>query len=452
LRPVRSALARFLAALVAACLAASGPAVAQQRISFIRDAEAEHIIRTYAAPVFRVAGLNPDDINVHLINDRALNAFVAAGLNMFFNTGLLLRADTPAQVIGVIAHETGHISGGHLARLPEQMQSAWQTMIISMLGAAAAAAAGSGQGAMAAVMAGQHIAERQLLRYTRTLEASADQAAVTFLERSQQSARGLMEFLQILADQDLMAAERQDPYVRTHPISAERVEFVRNWVAGARHSDAQVPASFVAMHKRMRAKLLGFTDPGRALQQYRETDASTESLYARAFAHYRRGDIARALPLVDRLLASAPDDPFFNETRGQFTYEGGDPRGSLPYHEKAVAAMPGSALLRTGLAAAQIATDDRALHAAAIGHLEAAAKQEPRSAEIWRLLSVVYGRDGQLGMSSLAQAEQALLVGRRADAIGMAERAERLLPPGSPHLLRALDIKSAAEQLRPQGR
>ena len=128
----------FLAALVAACLAAGGPAVAQQRISFIRDAETEHIIRTWAAPVFRVAGLNPDDINVHLINDRALNAFVAVGLNMFVNTGLLLRADNPSQVIGVIAHETGHISGGHLARLPEQMQNAWQTMIISMLGAAAA--------------------------------------------------------------------------------------------------------------------------------------------------------------------------------------------------------------------------------------------------------------------------------------------------------------------------
>jgi predicted Zn-dependent protease len=371
---------------------------------------------------------------------------------MFVNTGLLLRADNPSQVIGVIAHETGHISGGHLARLPEQMQNAWQTVIISMLGAAAAAVAGSGQGAMAAMMAGQHIAERQLLRYTRTLEASADQAGVTFLDRSQQSSRGLMEFLQILADQDMMAAERQDPYVRTHPISAERVAFVRNWVAGSRYSDVPVPAAYVVMHRRMRAKLLGYTEPARAMQQYRETDASPEALYARAFAFYRRGDIARALPLVDRLLATAPADAYYNETRGQFTYEAGDPRGALPYYEKAVAAAPGSALLRTGLAAAQIALDDRSLYPAAIGQLETAAKTEPKSGEIWRLLSVVYGRDGQLGMSALAQAEHALLTGRRADAIGMAERAERLLPPGSPHVLRALDIKSAAEQLRPQVR
>ncbi|MCM0019100.1 MAG: M48 family metalloprotease [Tagaea sp.] len=428
------------------------PALAQQgqRIQFVRDAETETIIRTYATPIFRTAGLNPDDINVHLINDRSLNAFVALGLNMFFHTGLLLRAEHPGQLIGVIAHETGHISGGHIARLPEGMRDAWTAMIVSLLGAAAAAAAGRGDAAVASVLAGQQIAERNFLRFTRTLEASADQAAVNFLDRTQQSARGFAEFLQILVDQEMMVVDRQDPYVRTHPITRERVDFVQNWVANSRFSAAPVRPEFVEMHRRMRAKLLGFVDPARALVQYRETDPSIEARYARAFAFYRRGDFARAIPLADSLLKDRPDDPWFNETRGQFAFENGDPKGAVPFYEKAVATVPTSALLRLGLAAAQIATADPVLGRAAIEHLEVARGREPENGEVFRQLAVAYGRDNQLGMAALSQAELALIQGQRNAARGLAERAERLLPPGSPHILRAQDIKNATERPTPR--
>jgi predicted Zn-dependent protease len=454
-RSARIRAGRWALAFAAVLAMAAGPALpaaAQQRISFIRDAETENIIRAYAAPVFRAAGLNPDDIDVHLVNDRSLNAFVAVGLNMFFHTGLLLRVDNPLQLIGVIAHETGHIVGGHLARVPDAMRQSWETMMLSLLVGAAAAVAGRGDAAIASAMAGQQIAERQFLRYTRTLESSADQAGVQFLDRSQQSSRGLMEFMQILADQELMLVDRQDPYMRTHPVTTERLEFVRNWVANSRMSAMPVRPEFVEMHKRMRAKLLGFTDPSRALSQYRETDNSLESRYARAFALYRRGDLPRALPLIDSLLADSPNDAYFNEARGQFTYESGKPRESLPYYEKAVAAEPGNGLLLMGYAGAALATEDPALLRPAIEKLEAARKQEGDSGELWRLFSVAYGRDGQLGMASLAQAEQALVLGRRNDARGFADRAERLLPAGSPHILRAQDIKNAAENLGPQRR
>ncbi|MFM8799679.1 MAG: M48 family metalloprotease [Tagaea sp.] len=449
---MRARLARALCVIAISAALWQPPAYAQQsqRMQFIRDGETEAIIRAYAAPIFRTAGLNPDDINVHLINDRSLNAFVALGLNMFFHTGLLLRTEHPGQLIGVIAHETGHISGGHIARLPEAMRDAWAASMISLLGAAAAAAAGRGDAAMASVMAGQQVAMRGFLRYTRTLEASADQAAVQFLDRTQQSARGLAEFLQILVDQELMIVDRQDPYVRTHPITRERVEFVENWVANSRFSGVPVRPEFVEMHRRMRAKLLGYLDPARALVQYRENDPALEARYARAFAFYRRGDFPRALPLVDELLKERPQDPWFNETRGQFTLESGDARGALAYYEKAVAALPTNALLRMGLAGAQIATGDRGLLREAIGHLEAARGREPENGEIFRLLAVAYGRDDQLGMAALAQAEVAMIQGQRATARGLAERAERLLPPGSTHMLRAQDIKNATERQPPR--
>jgi predicted Zn-dependent protease len=445
----RASLAGVIAISAALWQPPAAIAQAPQRIQFIRDAETETIIRAYATPIFRVAGLNPDDINVHLINDRSLNAFVAIGQNMFFHTGLLIRTEHPGQLIGVIAHETGHISGGHLARLPEAMRDAWGAMIVSLLGAAAAAVAGRGDAALASIMAGQQVAERNLLRYTRALESSADQAGASFLDRSQQSARGFLEFMQILQDQELMLVERQDPYVRTHPITRERVEFVENWVANSRFSNVPVRPEFVEMHKRMRAKLIGYLEPARALNQYRDTDTAVEARYARAWAYYRRGDFMRAFPLADGLLRDFPDDPWFNEMRGQFTYENGKPRESIPYYETAVAKVPGNALLRLGLAGSQIATEDKALLKPAIENLQAAQAREPETAEIHRQLAVAYGRDGQLGMAALSQAEHALMTGQRLAARGFAERAERLLPPGSTYILRAQDIKNAISPTPP---
>jgi predicted Zn-dependent protease len=267
----------FLLAGVVAAIGPPGfaPAHAQQKISFVRDAEVEATIREYATPLFAAAGLDPAAIRVHLVNDPSLNAFVANGLNMFINTGLLVRSDHAGQVVGVIAHETGHISGGHLARLRDGLAGATTESILAMvLGAAAAVATGRPDAGAAIIMGGTHVAERGLLRYSREMERSADQAGANLLERTQQSSRGLMEFLDILADQELIAVGRQDPYVRTHPISRERVEFIRNFLTTSRYTETPIPADFAEKHRRMKAKLLGFIDPGRALQVYKENDAS----------------------------------------------------------------------------------------------------------------------------------------------------------------------------------
>ena len=210
----------YLAAGVFAALSLSAPpATAQQRISFVRDAEVENTIRAYATPLFLAAGLDASAITVHLVNDTALNAFVANGLNMYINTGLLMRSENAGQVIGVIAHETGHIMGGHLARLRDGLNGALAESIVALVvGAAAAIASGRPDAGAAVIAGGLQVAERGILRYSRELESAADQAGLTLLDRTGQSAKGLEEFLGVLADQELLAAGRQDPYVRTHQI------------------------------------------------------------------------------------------------------------------------------------------------------------------------------------------------------------------------------------------
>lgn len=428
-----------------------GAAWAQgQRISLIRDTEIERDIRVFVTPIFRVAGLNPDDIRIHLINDRRLNAFVAGGLNIFINTGLIQRASHPGQLIGVIAHETGHIAGGHLARVQDELRGAsTETIIGLVLGAAAAVATGN-PGAMAAgIGAGLQTAQRGLLAYSRGQEASADQAALTFLDRAHESARGLMEFLRVLEDEDLLSRSRQDPYLLTHPITQERVAAVEAHVATSRWSNVPDPPEFVAMLKRIHAKLDGFLDPtGSVLQKYPATDKSIPARYARAIAYYRIPDLAHAMPLVDGLIAERPEDPYFHELKGQILFENGRLAEAVPEYARAVQLLPDAPLIRRDYARTLIETGDRKLVHQAVGDLETVVREDSNDASAWRLLGIAYGRDDNIAMASLALAESAVRTGDKGAARVNARKARELLPKGTPAWLRADDLVNSIKNER----
>lgn len=437
-------LTRFilLVTLVLASIAPPSQAAAQKR-SFIRDAEVETTIRTIATPLFQAAGLSPDAVRIFLIVDNSINAFVAGGQNMFFHTGLLIRTEHPGQLIGVIAHETGHIAGGHLARLQDAVGNAGtEALIATLLGAAAGIASGRGDVAAAIAMGGQEMALRNLLAYSRGEESAADQAAIRYLDSTGQSPRGLLEFFQILGDQELLVASRQDPYVRTHPLTRDRVAFVREQVERSSHADAPVTPEITAMHARMRAKLFAFLEPpSRTMLRYRETDTSLEARYARAIAAYRKPDMAAALPMIDSLIAEHPKDPYFHELKGQMLFENGRGAEALAPYRKAVGLLPDNSLLRISLAQVQIETNDPAMLEDAKTHLNWAVQHEPQSRMAWRLLAIAHGRLGDEGMAAYAMAEQALLEGRLPDATFHAGKAERLVDKGTPVWLRIQDIK-----------
>jgi predicted Zn-dependent protease len=432
---------------LALALLAPTTATAQQ-ISLIRDAEIEATIRSYATPLFTAAGIEPEAVRVHIVNDDTLNAFVAGGMNLFLNTGLLMRSESANQVIGVIAHETGHIAGGHLARTQEALRAATAEAIIAyVLGIGAAIATGDGAAGAAVIGGGQSMAQRSLLKYTRTQESAADHAAVSYLDATGQSSRGMLEFFEILGTQDLLLSGNQDPYLRTHPLTSERVEFVRRHLATSQYTDVPSSPEFVQSHARMRAKLIGFLEPlGRVLQHYPKSDDSLEARYARAIAFYRDARLNEALPLIDGLIAEYPQDPYFQELKGQILYENGRTAEALPYYKAAVALQPHSPMLRLGLARVQLDLEDPAFIKSAIGNLEEVVRAEPRNPGAWRFLSVGYGRDGQLSMAALALAEAALSRGDKSEAQAQADRALRQLPEGSSAWIRAQDILDQASR------
>ena len=439
-------LSRILGVLLVSSVAFTGRAQAQE-ISILRDAEIENIIRTYAAPIFAVAGLDAAAVHVYVVNDPTLNSFVAGGQNLFMNSGTILRSETPNQLVGIIAHETGHISGGHLARTDEALRHATIQNIISLVvGAAAAAASGNGGAGAAAILGGSSLAQRSFLQFSITQEASADQAALTFLDRTGQSAKGLLQFFEILQQQELLSAAHQDPYMRTHPLTSQRVTYVREHVLHSRFSDVPDPPDWVAMHQRMKAKLAAFLgSPPQVLASIKPTDNSVAARYERAIAYYRVPDLKRAVPLIDGLIQDYPTDPYFRELKGQMLFENGRVAEAVAPYEEAVKLSPKSALLRIELAQVQLETNDPAYVPKALGHLNEALRFEDRNPDAWRFLAIAYGRSNNMGMMALALAEEGIADGDYAQARQQAVRAGKQLPAG-PAKQRALDIQDEAKR------
>jgi len=429
-------------------VSAISPAIKAQGLSLIRDSEIENTIRAYATPLFTVAGLDANSVNVHIIDDSRLNAFVAGGMNLFVNTGLLMSSDTPEAIIGVFAHETGHIAGGHLARTREAIENATaEAMLAYILGAAAIIAGGNGQAGSAIIGAGTSIATQSLNRYSQTQEQSADQAALGYLQSVGRSAEGMLDIFYQLEDQELLVAARQDPYLRSHPLTRNRIRFVRNFVENSKYPLQASDDSELLAHRRMVAKLYAFVNsPGKTLRVYRESDDSLIARYARAIAYYRIPDVERAVSEIDDLLRDFPDDPWFHELKGQILFENGLIALSIAPYENAVALRPDESLLRLGLARAQIEINDPSFNKKAINNLIVAARAEPNYAPHWHFLGIAYGRDEQLAQSSLALAEASLLRNEFAEAKYHAERVKRGLAVGTPAYLRAEDIILVASQ------
>jgi predicted Zn-dependent protease len=412
----------------------------------IRDAEIEHTIRTYATPLFQAAGLSPSAIDVYLINDDSLNAFVTQGAQMFIHTGLLMASETPLQTIGVIAHETGHLAGGHYIGRRDQIETAGLTAAAaSLLGILAGIASGDGRVAAAVSSGGQDLALRNLLSFTRGQEQAADQAAVTYLKSEQLSPKGLLDFFRILEDQEVLLSSSQDPYLRTHPLTSDRISFLERAVKDSPYSGRPVPEELNEMHQRMRAKLVGFLrTPREVYNMFPESDTSLPARYAHSISKFKQGYLSEALDILDTLLADRPEDPFFHELRGQMLLENQRVAEALPAYEKAVSLRPDDPQLRLRIAQVQVELGTEQSYTDALENLTAVLAREPNNGSAWRLSAIAHGRLGHEGMTALSLAEYNYARSNWRDAKGQAAKAMKLLDKGSSGWLRASDLAQVA--------
>ncbi len=442
----RSAFGAALA-FSAFCLGMPSAASAQ---SLIRDAEIEDTLRLYASPLLVAAGLEPDDVHLLVVNDPTLNAFVAGGQNIFIHTGLILTAETPNEVIGVLAHETGHIAGGHLARAREAMGQAMGPALISIGLGVLAIAAGAPDAGAALIAGSQQFAMANFVRHTQVQESSADQAGAAYLESSGQSGRGLISFFNDNLRPYEFQTRRIPPYLMTHPFSSDRVEALRLRVAQGAHYDTPDSEENLRRFRFMQAKLVGFIQTqGQTLARYPLSDRSQPARYARAVAYYRVSDLGRARQELETLMAEDPRNAYFQELMGQILFENGRAAESIPYHRRSLQFAPNQPLLLINLARALTAANGRQGADEAIELLSQAAAIEPDNAYAWRELAATRDLRGEQSLAELASAEQNFALGDYAAALSFAERARRTLPRNTPSYQRAADIVNfAGEEVR----
>ena len=446
---------KLTAVVTAAALAAAPmPALAQGKgPPVIRDTEAEQLLREYSRPILRAAGLEKQNIQMVIINESVFNAFVADGRRIFVNYGAMMQSETPNQIIGVLAHETGHLAGGHLSKLREQLAQAQTQMIIAMLLGAGALVAGSRGGnansglanvGAAAVAAPQEMIRRNLLSYVRQQEENADRAGVKFLTTTGQSARGMYETFRRFTNESLFAARGSDPYVQSHPMPAERVAALEELARTSPYWDKKDDPALQLRHDMVRAKISAFME--RQDTVYRRYPLSNDSLparYARAIVTYRHGDLRSAVAQIDALIQQQPSNPYFHELRGQALLEGGKPAEAIAPLRKAVQLSNNAPLIEMLLGQALVASDNKAYTEEAIAILRAAVARETEAPLGYTQLAMAYGRKGDYAQADLASAQAAFLRGDNKTARDLASRAKTRFAIGTPGWVKADDIVTA---------
>jgi predicted Zn-dependent protease len=442
----------LLYVIVGSNLIIAEPAQAQaNRQIIIRDTEIEGILRKWSSEIIETAGLTPDQVNIILVQSPDVNAFVAGGPNIFIYTGLILKTDNAGEVIGVMAHELGHIAGGHLSRMREAASNAsFESMIATILGVSAALATGQGGAAAAGAAIGQSMGMNRFLAFSRVQESSADQAGFNYMIQAGMNPTGLVTFLEKLSSQEFLPASQQSAYMRTHPLTSDRIASMRARLEQSPLRNKSLPKEWTEDYARVKAKLTGFITPAQVQFLYPARDQSFAALYARAIAAYRLNKVNDALRLADELVRLEPQNPFTHEMRGQILYDFGRSADSIPSYEKALSLAPYSGLIRTALAQSMLDQNQKSKESLQkiINHLLRAEKDEPRSSRIKRLLATAYGRMGEEIKARVFLAEEALMQGRLDDAKAMAQSALPKLPPGSREILRAEDIINSVDQIQ----
>lgn len=435
---------RQLAAVGAAWLLTMSHASGAYAGGLLRDAEIESVIREMANPIFITADIiPPEDVRLFLVNDESINAFVAGGLNMFIHIGLIKAAATPQMLLGVIAHETGHIAGAHLSKLHDITRRATIGSIIGTVVGVGAMVGGARNAGAGVLAGGQSMAMRNMLSDIRVHEQSADHAALGYLDSLGITASGMEDMFTVLRRNE--RGVNHDPYLLSHPLSKDRVTTVRSHVMQSSIPDDAVPEKFKVDYPRMRARLIGFTDSLESvMRQFPESDQSFPARYARAIALYRDNQIDKALSILESLKRESPNDPFLFDTEGQILFEYGQLTRAEASYQQAHRLLPDSTLIMTDLAKTMLELNSPAKDAAAIPLLQQATTKDKSLSFAWHLLGVAYGKQGKMGESYLSLAQESAATGDYKQAKVYLKRAKPLLKDGSREALLAHELEQEA--------
>jgi predicted Zn-dependent protease len=384
------------------------------QFSLIRDAETEKFLYQACAPIFRAANLNSSEIKIYIVNDNSINAFVSGGQNIFFNTGLIRKYNTPDTIIGVAAHEVGHIVGGHIARGSEEMKSASNAMLLSYILGIGAAIAGSPEAAQGIILGGSNIAQKTYLKFSRTQEEAADRYALKYLGEINYPSSGLIKLLRYFELQMRGYKGQINEYAQSHPISKKRIDFLEyNEIKSA--SDKKINHELQPLMNRVLVKLEAFIDePNEVLKKYQNKN-DNNSIYASSIALYRLGKTAKSLKMLDKVIKNEPNDGFLYELKGQILYESGNVKDAILAYDKAINLLldrdSSQAKIYFASAILALKNPDIDFINIAIKKINSAKKYEQNNPFLFKTLATAYHKKGDKARSMAALAQYNFLIG-----------------------------------------
>jgi predicted Zn-dependent protease len=435
--PIR--LATSIATLLVVCLLA----LPAQAIGLLRDADMEHALKQIGAPVLRAAGLSPERVKILVVDDSSLNAFVVSNDAIFIHYGLINKMGSAAMLQGIIAHEAAHITNGHIARRLGNMANARTISGLGIALAAVAAASGNGGAAAGIALGTSSSAQRAFLGHTRAEEASADQSGIRYMKSAGASPQGMLDALQIFSGQEALSVGRQDPYMRSHPLSRDRMRAVAGYVA----SYGTLPPDPTAEYwfARLQGKISAYTRaPNWTLRRLKAEPYPDVRALRQAIAEHRNSRTQAALAAIDTAIAARPNDPFFRDQKGQILLETRNFAAAAQTYATAVQRAPDDPMVLSGYGRALLASGQTRQ---ALEVLEKSRRQDTRDASMLRDLATAYAKTGQTGMAALITSERYALGGRMKDAGIHAKRATGLLDEGSGPWQRAQDVLIASQRV-----
>ena len=409
--------------------------------NIIRDAEIENFLEEISHPIFSEANLNLNSVDIYIFNDKSINAFVACGQKIFVNTGLIQSFETPSMLRGVMAHETGHIAGGHLARSDEALERAQTPMIVGLLLGIGAAIAGDGDAAQALLLGSQQIAQGMVAKYSRSQESAADQAAIKYLEGIKKSSNGMLEVLYRFANQEALSSNRQSVRVRSHPISRDRIRSLEQKVNKSQFINERDNEKILFQYKMIQAKLDGFlNNPNDVIRKAKKDSSLIFNKYSLAVAYYRKALLKESLSALNEMINQYPNNPWFYELKGQVLYESGKIRESIIPYRKSLSISPNEPLLMVALATALNALENKSNAIEAISLLKKSLMHDQKNTQTWFQLAISYSRINDIGNAELASAERHFLTGNVKMASFHAKKSLKYNKNSSISKLRAQDI------------
>lgn len=412
--------------------------------SVIRDTEIDYVMQKVTAPIFDAAQFEPNSVKIVILNNPTYNAFVMSGKRIYLHTGLILKAEHVGQLIGVVAHETGHIVAGHFSRNFDLMEDYyWQNLFGMVVGLAAAIASKRGDAGFAVTSATQSFAAHNMMKHRRENESSADAHSIELMNRAGISSKGLVELFEELLEISSYRSTSTDPYMRSHPLTQDRIMYIEPQVKESEHYHKELPVEWEDGFKRVQAKLRGFLSDEREIEQYYpEVEKDLYSRYAWSIAYFKQGDLKKSIKLIDGLIKEHPKDPYFFELKGQILFESGYVEESFPYFQKTISMLPEAPLPKLMYAHALVESSKKINYQLAIKVLSVIKRKEARNPFFWKLLSIAYWKLDKKGESALALAERAIVMRNAPEAVFNAKKALKYLDGNSQAAKKAKDILS----------